>query len=610
MTTGAFETRTVFDRYLQSLGPAAPVKDLAALLAGGQFHPAITGQLREAVASAGMISPAYAAIFVRRDRLRVAVLGAMARQRLDAVLYPHQRRPVATIGFEQQERNGVLSNATGFPALTVPAGFTASSVSAPLGVPVGMELLGREWSEGTLIRLGYAFEQATSPRRLPASTPPLTERQTGRQSRESGAAVTRTRRPRRSGTARGRSDSARRGVSAREPVRHVVPRHDRAHVGSGARVGRGRVGAVGRMLLRVLLVRQLAVAWRVRSESLPAGTRIALWLGVVGAAQRPEAVALDVVRLSAVRRPGRQSDVAALRDQERGRGGSLSAPSRARAAAGRMLEAVLAVKGRTAFEIFGSPDDMKLRSCATLFAHVSPPGRCSSGCSNATSLRGPTIGHSACWPAREWDSRATDAQSRSASLQPGRYTYPHTIENGAGERITFLRRVPGATGDRVEGENLAMPGAGPPMHIHHYQVESFTVQRGRIGYQRLGRAGAVRGAGRDRYLRSRGGPPVLEPRTRRPGLHRLHRAGRQRRVFPRRDLRLDQAARRHVTRSVRCRLPGHPLSRRVHDGARFRRSCGASCFRCWSPSAPCSASIAGTPMPRRRCAARRQRSSM
>jgi uncharacterized protein (DUF1810 family) len=37
-------------------------------------------------------------------------------------------------------------------------------------------------------------------------------------------------------------------------------------------------------------------------------------------------------------------------------------------------EAVLAVQGRTAFEIFGAPDDAKLRSCATLFAHVSPPG--------------------------------------------------------------------------------------------------------------------------------------------------------------------------------------------------------------------------------------------
>lgn len=36
-------------------------------------------------------------------------------------------------------------------------------------------------------------------------------------------------------------------------------------------------------------------------------------------------------------------------------------------------EAVLALPGRSAFDIFGSPDDMKLRSSATLFAHVSPP---------------------------------------------------------------------------------------------------------------------------------------------------------------------------------------------------------------------------------------------
>ena len=37
-------------------------------------------------------------------------------------------------------------------------------------------------------------------------------------------------------------------------------------------------------------------------------------------------------------------------------------------------EAVLGVEGRTATEIFGDPDDAKLRSCATLFARVSPPG--------------------------------------------------------------------------------------------------------------------------------------------------------------------------------------------------------------------------------------------
>ena len=42
------------------------------------------------------------------------------------------------------------------------------------------------------------------------------------------------------------------------------------------------------------------------------------------------------------------------------------------------------------------------------------------------------------------------------------YAYPHTLENGAGERLTFLRRVPGTTGDRLEVENVVEPGAGPP----------------------------------------------------------------------------------------------------------------------------------------------------
>jgi uncharacterized protein (DUF1810 family) len=37
-------------------------------------------------------------------------------------------------------------------------------------------------------------------------------------------------------------------------------------------------------------------------------------------------------------------------------------------------EAVLSVEGKSALEIFGSPDDLKLRSCATLFACVSPLG--------------------------------------------------------------------------------------------------------------------------------------------------------------------------------------------------------------------------------------------
>jgi uncharacterized cupin superfamily protein len=76
-----------------------------------------------------------------------------------------------------------------------------------------------------------------------------------------------------------------------------------------------------------------------------------------------------------------------------------------------------------------------------------------------------------------------------------RYTYPHTIENGAGERITFLRRVAGAAGDRLEGENVVKPGVGPPMHVHHLQEESFTVREGRMGYQRPGEPPQFAGPG-------------------------------------------------------------------------------------------------------------------
>lgn len=77
----------------------------------------------------------------------------------------------------------------------------------------------------------------------------------------------------------------------------------------------------------------------------------------------------------------------------------------------------------------------------------------------------------------------------------GRYSYPHTIENGAGERLTFLRRVAGTAGDRLEGENVVTPGAGPPMHVHYHQEEVFTVQHGRMGYQRPGEPAQFAGPG-------------------------------------------------------------------------------------------------------------------
>ena len=101
-------------------------------------------------------------------------MNVMAENRLDAILYPHQKRLVVPIGEEQVERNGVLSNSTGFPAITFPGGFSAPTADAPIGVPVGIELLAPEWGEPVLIKLAFAYEQLAKIRRPPLSTPPLT----------------------------------------------------------------------------------------------------------------------------------------------------------------------------------------------------------------------------------------------------------------------------------------------------------------------------------------------------------------------------------------------------------------------------------------------------
>ena len=78
-------------------------------------------------------------------------------------------------------------------------------------------------------------------------------------------------------------------------------------------------------------------------------------------------------------------------------------PSRPRAAAVECAEAALGVEGRSASEIFGSPDDMKLRSCATLFASVSPAGSVFERCSTSTSAASATTRRFNYWGKRQPD---------------------------------------------------------------------------------------------------------------------------------------------------------------------------------------------------------------
>ena len=169
----SFEFKAAFDNYLSGLGAAAPVKSLAEFIARGEVHQSMQRGLGR---SQGDRRPAVARVSAHagaRGALRQAVMTAIAANQLDAILYPHQKRLVVPIGEDQAERNGVLSNSTGFPALTFPGGFSPPTASAPIGVPIGLELLGPEWSEPVLLKLAFAYEQATRHRKPPRSTPPL-----------------------------------------------------------------------------------------------------------------------------------------------------------------------------------------------------------------------------------------------------------------------------------------------------------------------------------------------------------------------------------------------------------------------------------------------------
>jgi Asp-tRNA(Asn)/Glu-tRNA(Gln) amidotransferase A subunit family amidase len=121
--------------------------------------------------------PGYFELLRIQEELRQAVLTAMADQRVEALVYATFDHPPVRIPSDVMTRTVVdtagpgnnrrLSPAIGFPAMTVPAGFTAD------GLPVGLEFMGRAFAEPTLFRLAYAYEQGTHHRKPPQTTPAL-----------------------------------------------------------------------------------------------------------------------------------------------------------------------------------------------------------------------------------------------------------------------------------------------------------------------------------------------------------------------------------------------------------------------------------------------------
>jgi amidase len=145
--------------------PNAPVHSLGEILKLGLHGPAVDSVLKRAEAVSTRDSEATRSIHRRRGVVAQAIANALGHNRLHALAYPTLRRKPAAIGSPQAGSNCQLSATTGFPAISVPAGFSHD------GLPIGLELLGPPWSEPTLLTVAYAYERSTSPRRPPSGTP-------------------------------------------------------------------------------------------------------------------------------------------------------------------------------------------------------------------------------------------------------------------------------------------------------------------------------------------------------------------------------------------------------------------------------------------------------
>ena len=164
MQVATFETSFYFDAYLRK--EEAPFTSLEAILASGKFTKEISDSMHNRV-KRSRNDPEFKERMLKRAILQDRVMKIMADQKLDVIIYPFSRTLVGKVGGIQARHNGFLSAVTGFPALILPAGFSKPTHTAPIGVPIGLEMLGRPWSEAKLLKMGYAFEQATKLRRPP-----------------------------------------------------------------------------------------------------------------------------------------------------------------------------------------------------------------------------------------------------------------------------------------------------------------------------------------------------------------------------------------------------------------------------------------------------------
>ena len=166
-----WEFRKELDSYLSAAARTSSARSFADLYCSGASFLVIPSQygLVRAAAELEGSEPEYLSALERVESVRTALRKTFSRHGLDALVYPQQRNLVVHVGSPSQRgRNGILAAATGWPSVALPAGYSPPTQDAPVGVPVGMELLAPPCSEARLLNLAALVSRAIGSRRMPA----------------------------------------------------------------------------------------------------------------------------------------------------------------------------------------------------------------------------------------------------------------------------------------------------------------------------------------------------------------------------------------------------------------------------------------------------------
>jgi amidase len=166
-----YEFKNGLNRYLASLGGRAPIRSLADVIEFNERNRdkelVYFGQetMLKAQEKGPLTDKEYLDAVAKCQRLSRAegIDAAMQRHQLDAIIAPAGGPAAKTDHVNGDRGIGGSSSAAavaGYPNITVPVGFF-------FGLPVGISFFGRAYSEPKLIKLAYAFEQATRQRRAP-----------------------------------------------------------------------------------------------------------------------------------------------------------------------------------------------------------------------------------------------------------------------------------------------------------------------------------------------------------------------------------------------------------------------------------------------------------